>query len=144
LSNLMVGNAKTSESVRKSGVPGLWILTCGHIPPNPTELLGSQRYKDFLASLKGHFDWVIVDTPPVMVVVDSSIAASAATGVVFVVGAEMTSRYAARAAVEQLKNGHVRFVGAVLNRVELEKNAYYYSHYYRRNYTDYYRKDARA
>jgi Mrp family chromosome partitioning ATPase len=61
---------------------------------------------------------------------------------VFVVGAEMTSRHAARAAVEQLENGRARFVGAILNRVELERNAYYYSHYYRREYGAYYQRPA--
>ncbi|HEX5475286.1 MAG TPA: polysaccharide biosynthesis tyrosine autokinase [Vicinamibacterales bacterium] len=140
LSNLMVGNAKASESVRKCTVPNLWVLTAGRIPPNPAELLGSVRFRDFLGSLKEHFDWVIIDSPPVMAVTDATIAANSASGVVFVVGAEMTSRHAAKTAIEQLAHGRVHFVGAVLNRVELEKNAYYYSHYYRREYGAYYQQ----
>jgi succinoglycan biosynthesis transport protein ExoP len=144
LSNVLVGNAKASDSVLKSNVPGLWILTAGRIPPNPAELIGSQRCKDFLSSLKEHFDWIIVDTPPVMAVTDAVIAANSASGVVFVVGAEMTSRHAARVAIEQLANGHAHFVGAILNRVELEKNAYYYSQYYRREYNGYYQQAVNA
>jgi capsular exopolysaccharide synthesis family protein len=144
LSNVLVGNAKSSESVKKTTVPGLWVLTAGHLPPNPAELIGSQRCKDFINSLKEHFDWVIIDTPPVMAVTDAVIAANAASGVVFVVGAEMTNRHAARTAIEQLENGRARFVGAVLNRVELEKNAYYYSHYYKREYAGYYQQAANA
>ena len=144
LSNLMVGNAKASACVRKSGVPGLWVMAAGRIPPNPAELLGSKRFRDFLASLHDYFDWVIVDTPPVMAVTDASITANAASGVVFVVGAEMTSRQAARAAVAQLEQGRARFVGAVLNRVELERNSYYYSQYYRREYGTYYHQFAKA
>lgn len=144
LSNLIVGNAKASECVHKSGVPGLWTVTAGRIPPNPTELLGSQRFKDFLTSLKDHFEWVIVDSPPIMAVVDASVVASTAGAVVFVVGAEMTSRHAAHAAVAQLRQGRAKFIGAVLNRVELEKNAYYYSHYYRREYGAYYQQAANA
>jgi Mrp family chromosome partitioning ATPase len=73
-----------------------------------------------------------------MAVTDASIAASVATGIVFVVGAEMTSRQAAKAAIQQLQNGRPCFLGAVLNRVELERNAYYYSSYYRREYLQYY------
>jgi capsular exopolysaccharide synthesis family protein len=142
LSNLMVGNAKASQCVRKSGVPGLWVLAAGRNPPNPAELLGSQRFRDFLVSLHEYFDWVIVDTPPVMAVTDACITANAASGVVFVVGAEMTSRHAARAAVAQLEQGRARFVGAVLNRVELERNSYYYSQYYRREYGAYYQQVA--
>jgi capsular exopolysaccharide synthesis family protein len=138
LSNLMVGHATPSASIRKSGVPNLWLLTAGHLPPNPAELIGSQRFKEFIRLLREHFDSVIIDSPPIMAVTDAAIAATAATGVVFVVGAEMTSRQAARAAIEQLQNGRPHFLGAVLNRVELERNAYYYSSYYRREYGQYY------
>ena len=102
LSNVMVGNAKASQSVYKTGVPGLWLLAAGHLPPNPAELLGSQRFRDFVTSLKEHFDLILIDSPPVMAVTDAVIAAHAANGVVFVVGSEMTSRQASRAAVEQL------------------------------------------
>jgi succinoglycan biosynthesis transport protein ExoP len=142
LSNLLVGDAKASESVRKTDVPGLWVLTSGRIPPNPAELLGSQRFKDFLMSVKEHFDWVIVDSPPVMAVTDARLVAQQATGVLFVVGAEMTSRHAAKRALDHLDYVQARFVGVVLNRVDLERNAYYYSHDYRREYTQYYAKSS--
>jgi capsular exopolysaccharide synthesis family protein len=139
LSNLMVGHSVPSACIRKSSVPGLWLLTAGRIPPNPAELLGSQRFRDFVQSLSEHFDSVIIDSPPVMAVTDAAIAASAATGIVFVVGAEMTSRHAAKTAIQQLENGRPCFLGVVLNRVDLERNAYYYSNYYRREYHQYYR-----
>ena len=96
LSNVLVGNAKSSESLHKTAVPGLWVMPAGLHPPNPAELLGSKRFKEFLASLSQHFDWVMIDTPPVMAVTDSSVVAHLATGVLFVVGAEMTSRHAAQ------------------------------------------------
>lgn len=140
LSNLLVGTTKASESVRKTQTNGLWVLPAGRIPPNPAELLGSKRFSDFLASLKGHFDWVIVDSPPVMAVADASVIAHLADAVLFVVGSEMTSHPNARRAVEQLKTAQGRVVGAVLNRVDLERNAYYYSQYYRKEYTSYYTK----
>jgi capsular exopolysaccharide synthesis family protein len=144
LSNLLVGSAKASESVRTSEVTGLWLLPAGKIPPNPAELLGSQRFKDLSTSLREHFDWVIVDSPPVMAVIDAAVVAHGATGVVFVVGAEMTSRHAAQAAIEQLENAHAKVIGAVLNRVELEKHAYYYSQYYKKEYGQYYATAGRA
>jgi capsular exopolysaccharide synthesis family protein len=138
LSNLLVGNCKASEAIRKGPVSGLWLLPAGRTPPNPAELLGSQRFKDFLTSLKDHFDWVLVDSPPVLAVVDAAVVAHRTTGVVFVVGSEMTSRHAAKTALDQLENAKAKFVGAVLNRVQIEKNAYYYSHYYRKEYGRYY------
>src|SRR5262245_30962130 len=144
LSNVMVGSSKASEAVRKTTVSGLWVLAAGRIPPNPAELLGSARFREFLTSLKQHFDWILVDTPPVMAVTDAALVANRASGVVFVVGAEMTSHHAARRALDQLEQANAKFVGAVLNRVDLEKNAYYYSQYYRREYTQYYETAPRA
>jgi succinoglycan biosynthesis transport protein ExoP len=142
LSNLLVGDAKASEVVQKTLTPGLWIISSGVVPPNPAELLGSKRFKDFILSLGEHFDWVLIDTPPIMAVTDSSVVAHLVSGVLFVVGAEMTSRHAAQRAVEQLLNTQAKFVGAVLNRVDLQHNAYYYSQYYRRSYSEYYQKEA--
>jgi capsular exopolysaccharide synthesis family protein len=144
LSNLMVGQAAPSAAMRKSSVPGLWLLTAGRIPPNPAELLGSKRFKDFIQTLREHFDTVIIDSPPIMAVTDAAIAASSTNGIVFVVGAEMTTRQAARAAVEQLEKSRPGFIGAVLNRVDLERNGYYYSNYYRREYGQYYHQAARS
>ncbi len=142
LSNVLVGNAKPSESMTKSAVPGLWVMPAGHLPPNPAELLASSQFRDLLRSLGQHFDYIVVDTPPVMAVTDAVVAAHGATGVVFVVGAEMTSRHAAKAAIDQLTNGRARFFGAVLNKVNLEAHGYYYAHYYRRDYAAYYQPAA--
>jgi Mrp family chromosome partitioning ATPase len=75
-----------------------------------------------------------------MAVADVSVVAPQVSGALFVVGAEMTSKYAARQAVHQLQTVQARTVGAVLNRVDLDRNSYYYSQYYRREYTSYYVK----
>jgi capsular exopolysaccharide synthesis family protein len=138
LSNLMVGTVKASESLRKSAVEGLWVLPAGKIPPNPAELLASARFKDFLGSLSTHFDWVVVDTPPVMAVADAAVVGNRVSGVLFVVAADKTSRHGARVALDQLEQAHVRFVGGVLNGVDLERNPYYYARYYRKEYASYY------
>jgi capsular exopolysaccharide synthesis family protein len=138
LSNLIVGQAKVSEVMRRGAISGLWLLPAGRVPPNPAELLGSRRFKDFQSSLREHFDWIVIDSPPVMAVTDPSIVAHEADGVVFVVGAEMTARRAAQTALEQLESANAQVVGAVLNRVDVQRNSYYYSHYYRREYLDYY------
>ena len=138
LSNVLAGNAKTSEAIRKSKTSGLWLMPAGHIPPNPAELLGSRRYTDFIASLAVHFDWVLLDTPPVMVVADSSIVANQSSGVVFVVRADHTSKHSVRAAVEQLEAANAHLIGSVLNSVDLVRNPYYYSAYYRKEYSRYY------
>jgi capsular exopolysaccharide synthesis family protein len=138
LSNLVVGTSKGSDAIRKTGTANLWVLTAGLLPPNPSELLGSRRFKEVLSQTTTHFDWVIVDSPPVMAVSDSSIAAHAAGGVLFVIGSEQTNRHAAREALDQLAGARSHILGAVLNRVDVGRNPYYYAHYYRREYRNYY------
>jgi polysaccharide biosynthesis transport protein len=139
-SNLLVGDCKPSEAVRKTAVEHLCILPAGMIPPNPAELLGSKRCQEYLATLGEHFDWVILDSPPVLAVADASIVANQATGVVFVVGADQTTRNTARTAIEQLHGAQAHVIGAVLNRADVERNPYYYSAYYRKEYSRYYAK----
>jgi capsular exopolysaccharide synthesis family protein len=140
LSNVMVGNAKASEAVRQTLTHNLWLMPAGKHPPNPAELLGSRRFKDFITSLGDHFDYVMIDSPPVMAVTDASVIAHIASGVVFVVGCEMTAKGAAKAALEQLDGAKAHYLGAVLNRVDVGRNSLYYSRYYRKEYQDYYTK----
>jgi capsular exopolysaccharide synthesis family protein len=140
LSNLLVGDCKPSEAVRKTSVTNLCILPAGMIPPNPAELLGSRRCLEYFETLSEHFDWVVVDSPPVLAVADAAIVANSATDVVFVVGADQTSRHSAKAAIEQLQSVGAHIVGAVLNRADIQRNPYYYSAYYRKEYSRYYAK----
>ena len=142
LSNLLTGNAKASETIQKSSVPGLWLMPAGHIPPNPAELLSSPRFVDFLGALEDHFDWVVLDTPPALVVTDSMIVGNRATGVAFVVGADQTSRHAARNALEQLAGANVTVIGAILNRADVNRHAHFYASYYRKEYARYYVKSS--
>jgi capsular exopolysaccharide synthesis family protein len=133
LSNVLVGTAGLSEAIRKTSIPKLSVMAAGHIPPNPAELLGSERFKDLLRELRRQFDWIIVDAPPVMAVTDAALVGNIATGVVFVVGAEMTSRRHAAVAIEQLTAAKARFIGAVLNRANVQRHGYYYATYYRKD-----------
>jgi capsular exopolysaccharide synthesis family protein len=140
LSNVLVGTAELHMAVCRTSVPNLFVLSAGHIPPNPAELLGSTKYRDILHDLRHQFDWIIVDAPPVMAVTDAVIAANNATGVVFVVGSEMTSRRHAAFAIEQLTSARAHMIGAVLNRANVQRHGYYYSTYYRKDYTQAYTK----
>ncbi len=142
LSNLLTGNARASETIQKSPVPGLWLMPAGHIPPNPAELLSSPRFVDFLGALEDHFDWVVLDTPPVLVVTDSVIVGNRATGVAFVVGADQTSRHAARNALDQLTGANVTVIGAILNRADVKRHSHYYASYYSKDYARYYVKSS--
>jgi succinoglycan biosynthesis transport protein ExoP len=138
LSNVLVGTAGLTEAIRKTSIPKLSVMSAGHIPPNPAELLGSARFKDLLRELRRQFDWIIIDAPPVMAVTDAALVGNIATGVVFVVGAEMTSRRHAAVAIEQLTAAKARFIGAVLNRANVQRHGYYYATYYRKDYVQAY------
>jgi capsular exopolysaccharide synthesis family protein len=138
LSNVLVGNAKASEAVRPGPVGNLWLLLSGVAPPNPAELLASHRFKEFLSTLEEHFDWVIIDSPPVMAVTDASVIAHVAQGVIYVVRCEHTNKHTAATALEQLESAKAKFLGGILNRVDVQRNSYYYSNYYRKSYASYY------
>ncbi len=139
LAELLSGKARMREVVQRCGDPNLLVIPAGHTPSNPSELLASDRMRAFLHQLTtGPFDWVIVDTPPVLAVTDAVVLAPLVHSVAFVVGAEMTRWRLAERAIETLQAGHPRSIAAILNRVDFDRNRYYYSRYYGHQYKSYY------
>jgi capsular exopolysaccharide synthesis family protein len=137
LSNVLVGETSLNDAIRVTSVPQLSVLTAGHIPPNPAELLGSKKFAELFAELKRRYEWIVFDVPPVMAVTDAAVLANSVGGVVFVIGSEMTTRPSAATAIDQLVAAKARIVGAVLNRVNVKRHAYYYAPYYRKEYSKY-------
>jgi succinoglycan biosynthesis transport protein ExoP len=145
LSHLLVGQARVREAVQRTTEPNLFVITAGRTPPNPSELLASDRMRSFIANLgHGPFDWIVLDTPPVLAVTDAVVLASMVSAVVFVVGSEMTRRVHAERALVTLRAGKPRSIGVVLNRVDFDRNKYYYSRYYGYNYKSYYGSESPA
>lgn len=145
LSHVLTGQARVREAVQRTSEPNLYVMTAGRTPPNPSELLSSARMQNLVANLQaGPFDWVIIDTPPVLAVTDAVIVAPYVSGLVFVIGAEMTRRAHAERAIETIQSGRPNIIGAVLNRVDLNRNKYYYSRYYGYHYKSYYGSEAPA
>jgi capsular exopolysaccharide synthesis family protein len=135
LSDVLAGRTPLTSAVSRLASPdNLWVMTAGDPPHNPSELLGSKRMESLFEQMRtGPFEWVIIDTPPVLAVTDASILAREATGVAFVLGASMTRRRLAERAIETLAIGGPRILGAVLNRVESSRETYSYSDYRRRD-----------
>jgi polysaccharide biosynthesis transport protein len=145
LSHVLTGQGRIRDAVQRTSDPNLYVMTAGRTPPNPSELLSSARMKQLIANLKtSPFDWVIIDTPPVLAVTDAVIVAPYVAGLVFVVGSEMTRRAHAERAIETIQSGKPNIIGAVLNRVDLNRNKYYYSRYYGYHYKNYYGSEAPA
>jgi capsular exopolysaccharide synthesis family protein len=139
LSELLAGKSRMREVVQRCGDPNLLVITAGHTPSNPSELLASDRMRAFLHQLTtGPFDWVIIDTPPVLAVTDAVVMAPLVHSIAFVVGAEMTRWRLAERAIETLQAGHPKSIAAILNRVDFDRNRYYYSRYYGHQYKSYY------
>jgi Mrp family chromosome partitioning ATPase/capsular polysaccharide biosynthesis protein len=118
-----------------TSVPNLMLLPAGSPPPNPAELLGSRRVEQVLDDLNKMADVVIIDTPPVLAVTDSTILAAKSDGVLLVTSMRQTHRGGAQRAAETLENDHVRLLGVVLNRCETSSSYYGYGYgsYYGEN-----------
>ena len=132
VSSVILGDASWSEVVRPGGMEGLDIITCGPIPPNPAELLHTDRFKALLKDLAGHYDRVLFDSPPVAAVTDALVLSSMMDGVILVVQAGKTSLQAAQQAKKSLLDVGAKVFGVVLNDVDLEHKQYggYYRQYY--------------
>lgn len=145
LSQLLAGQARMREVVQRTHDPNLLTITAGRTPANPSELLASDRMRALLGGLEtGPFDWIIIDTPPVLAVTDAVILAPLVGAVTFVIGAEMTRWRLAERAVETLLGSNPRQVLAVLNKVNFGRNKYYYSRYYGHQYKNYYAESPAA
>ena len=140
LSHVLVGKARIRKAIQRTHDPNLFVLTAGQPPPNPSELLASLRMRSLISSLQtGPFDWVIIDSPPVLAVTDPVVLAPLVSGMVVVVGAEMGRGTHAERAVRVLQaNSDANIVGVLLNRVNFTRNKYYYSRYYGYQYKSYY------
>ena len=140
LSMLVLGIETLEKCVYKIEGSTLDVLTAGSIPPNPLELLLSEKFKELLAELGEKYDIIIVDSPPVQLVSDAVVLASMATGVVFVLKADATPFQLARRAIYTLQRGGASIFGVVLNQANF-KNEEYYGGYGKYNYHSYYGED---
>lgn len=138
LAELLAGKTSVGEAFKETSVSGLYLLPAGIATVNPADVLGAPVFAECLRTMARHFDWVVIDSPPVLAVTDAALVAHLASAVLFVVGADKTSRHAARAALEQLEAARATFLGGVLNGVDLDGNPYYFAKYYRKEYGTYY------
>jgi capsular exopolysaccharide synthesis family protein len=136
ISSLVVGQGTLDEAVKSTEVPGLFVLPCGPVPPNPAELLHTKAFTDLLAQASQKFDRVILDSPPIHPVADGVVLATVVDGVVLVFKAGLTNRTLAKRAVRALRDVQAKVYGAILNSIDLEDPKYggYYAEYRRYGY----------
>ena len=123
-----------SDIIQRTEVSNLYLITSGEVPPNPSELLASQRLKNLLEKMKNEFDIILMDSPPVVAVTDASILSKVADGLLLVVRAGGTDTRALQRAIELLSRVKCNVIGAALNDVNVSAgygyDSYYYHYYY--------------
>jgi capsular exopolysaccharide synthesis family protein len=138
LTDILVGKASLSMCIAETGIDNLYLLPSGSIPPNPSELLSSEKMTDLVELLKEAFQIVLLDSPPVLAVTDASILAQKTDGVVLVVRSEVTEEDAAAMAKHHLEHVKARVIGVVINDFNFE------TRYYRKGYYQYYNYYSRS
>lgn len=130
LSNFLSENLPLDSVINSTKIDTLHVITSGPVPPNPAEMLGSERMNRFIEEVSSIYDVVLFDTPPVNSVADASILSPRMDGVILVVEAGSTEREAAIIAKQQLDKVNARILGVVLNKVHQKSGSYYYYYYY--------------
>ncbi len=132
LSQYLSGQSELDGVLYATQIPTLNIIFSGPFPPNPTELVGSSAFGELLKAEREHYDYILIDTPPLGLVIDAAVMATACDGAVIVIGAGSVSYHVAQHVTEQLKKSGCRILGAVLNqnrKGKRSKNQYYNSYY---------------
>ena len=141
LSDVLAANGTWRDYVRSTKVEGLDMLAAGQLPPNPAELLASDRMRALIEELRENYDLVLVDSPPAVALTDASILGRIVNGSFLVVRSGVASTEAVRRAKMTLENVGSRLLGAIFNGASLQEGLglpgyyrYYYSHYHADNH----------
>ena len=130
LSSCISMGTALADAVQETGIENLDALTGGVIPPNPSELLGSERMQHILARAKEEYDYVLLDTPPVLPVTDALVLSRMVDGVILVLDSGEIKVEMARDVKNQLVQAEANILGVVLNKVRSEHHGYGYGYYY--------------
>lgn len=131
LSLVLSNQIDVEAAIQQTDVPHLSIMTSGPIPPNPSELLGSQRLQQLIDDMEAKYDWVIFDTSPLLAVTDTQLLANRLDGTILVVDSMNTDKKMAKKAMSLLKSADAKVLGVVMNNVTASNVNYYSSKYYR-------------
>ena len=137
LVNYLAAKVPLEDIVQESHVPNLFFVESGPIPPNPSELLAAESMRDLTVKLRDEFDFVLLDSPPVLAVTDAVILGTYADGVVLCAHGGETPREVIKRAAERLRQANVRVLGALLNNLNLQSHGYRYA----KQYYEYYYQD---
>lgn len=128
-SNLIINKTDYNKAIHKTDIDNLDLLTSGPIPPNPSELIGSEKSLEVLEYLRSEYDFIIIDTPPANTVTDAQLFAKIAKYVVYVVDVQKNDRNAVKKGKELIEKAGAKILGVVLNKAPEDKTSSYYAYY---------------
>lgn len=134
MTHFLSGQSNLSEVVYSTNIPGLHIIFSGPYAPNPTELLSGERFKQTLEYLRSMYDYIIIDSAPLGMVVDGAIVAEHSDGAIMVLESGAIKYRLAQNVKTSLENAGCPVLGVVLNKVDRKANGHYYSRYYGKYY----------
>jgi non-specific protein-tyrosine kinase len=124
------GSMDVDGAMQAASIDGLQVMTSGPIPPNPSELLGSQKMKQFLAEMAHRYDYIVLDSPPALVVTDAAILSTQSDGTLIVVDADHTNKSNLTQCTDRLREVNANLLGVVVNRLSPKADGYYYYYQY--------------
>ena len=127
LTDVLVGTSELNKVMQKID-DNLYLLTTGTLPPNPAEIIGSNTMENFLGECKINFDYIILDTPPILPVTDSKLLAIKADATVLVVRSEISKSKHVSQAIKELEKVNANVIGTILNDVEMRSEKLYYDY----------------
>jgi len=130
VTTVLSGNKEISEVVKETYVDGLHLITSGPIPPNPAELLSSEKMHNFIQDLRKDYDHILFDAPPALAVTDPIILSTKVDGMIFVVSAGKSKVEKIKEVKDRLVKANANILGVVLNNVQYKGQDYYYYYYY--------------
>lgn len=136
--NLNYIKTAIDKSIKETEIKNLYLLPGGSVPPNPAELVGSKRMEFLIQYLKKSFDFIVIDSPPVMPASDAMLMAPWTDGTILVMKSGNTERRIIQDVIDQYQNSQLPIIGSVLNQVDMKKEGYY--RYYSKYYSSYYGK----
>ena len=141
LSHYLTGQAEIEDIIYETEMEGFYLTVAGPLSPDPTSLLDSEQFQKFIDKVREDFDYVIIDAPPLGVVIDAVIIGKYTDGAVIVIEQGVIKRKIVQDVIKQLKRGEVRILGAVLNKVD-ERIGAYGNYEYKYSYSYYGDSDA--
>lgn len=124
LSHYLTGQAEIEDIIYETETEGFYLTVAGPLSPDPTSLLDSEQFQKFIDKVRDDYDYVIIDAPPLGVVIDAVIIGKYCDGAVLVIEQGVIKRKVVQDVIKQLKRGGVRILGAVLNKVDERIGAY--------------------